>query len=125
MADNAIPLKATLVWTDYPGTPAAAVELVNDLNLTATDGVSTYKGNVYSGGQSTTGGTADARNVEECVRRNTPTVGLWTFRVQAAERPVRSADVRARRHRGPGERRRDRHAGQGHLRRAGQRSASA
>jgi subtilisin family serine protease len=88
VADNAIPLKASLVWTDYPGTPAAAVELVNDLNLTATDGTSTYKANVYSAGQSVTGGTADSRNVEECVRRNAPTVGLWTFRVQAQNVPI-------------------------------------
>ncbi len=88
VADNTIPLKASLVWTDYPGTPAAAVELVNDLNLTATDGAASYKGNVYTSGQSTTGGTADSRNVEECVRRNTPTVGLWTFRVQAQNVPI-------------------------------------
>lgn len=88
VAGGSIPLKATLVWTDYPGTPAAAVELVNDLNLTATDGVNTYRGNVYSGGQSNTGGTADARNVEECVRRNAPTVGLWTFRVSGQNIPL-------------------------------------
>jgi hypothetical protein len=88
VADNTIPLKVGLVWTDYPGTPIAAVELVNDLNLTATDGTSTYNGNVYSAGQSATGGTADSRNVEECVRRNAPTVGLWTFRVQAQNVPV-------------------------------------
>lgn len=87
VANNVLPLKAALVWTDYPGNPNAAVELVNDLNLTATDGTNTYKGNVYSGGQSATGGAADNRNVEECVRRNAPTVGLWTFRVEAANVP--------------------------------------
>lgn len=88
VAGNSIPLKASLVWTDYPGTPLAAVELVNDLNLTATDGSVTYKGSVYSGGQSVTGGTADNRNVEECVRRSSPTIGLWTFRVQAQNVPT-------------------------------------
>lgn len=88
VADNTIPLKASLVWTDYPGTPAASVELVNDLNLTATDGTVTYKGNVYSAGQSTTGGIDDSRNVEECVRRNNPTTGLWTFRVYARNVPA-------------------------------------
>ena len=87
VASNALPLKAAVVWTDYPGNPNAAVELVNDLNLTATDGVATYKGNVYSGGQSATGGAADGRNVEECVRRNTPTTGIWTFRIEAANVP--------------------------------------
>jgi hypothetical protein len=84
VASNAIPLKASLVWTDYPGNPSAGVQLVNNLNLSATDGVNTYKGNVYSSGQSQTGGTADALNVEENVQRNSPTVGLWTIRVEAA-----------------------------------------
>lgn len=87
VASNSVPLKASLVWTDYPGSPNASIELVNDLNLTATDGTNTYKGNVYSAGQSATGGNADARNVEENVRRNIPTVGLWTFRVEGANVP--------------------------------------
>lgn len=87
VASNAIPLKAALVWTDYPGNPNAAVQLVNDLNLVATDGTNTYKGNVYSSGQSQTGGVADARNVEECVRRNTPTLGRWTFRIEGLNVP--------------------------------------
>ena len=30
-------VRVTLVWTDYPGTPAAATELVNDLELTVID----------------------------------------------------------------------------------------
>jgi hypothetical protein len=88
VASNSIPLKAALVWTDYPGTPSASVELVNNLNLTATDGVNTYKGNVYSGGQSITGGSYDNLNVEECIRRNTPSTGLWTFRIEGANVPI-------------------------------------
>ena len=87
VASSVIPLKATLVWTDYPGNPNAAVELVNDLNLTASNGADTYKGNVYSGGQSQTGGTYDGRNVEENVRRNSPAVGVWTFRIDGANVP--------------------------------------
>ncbi len=87
IASNAIPVKAAVVWTDYPGNPNASVQLVNDLNLVVNDGVSSYKGNVYSAGQSITGGTADDRNVEECVRRNTPSTGIWTFRIEAANVP--------------------------------------
>jgi hypothetical protein len=88
VVDNSIPLKATLVWTDYPSTPEAALNLVNDLNLTATDPAATvYRGNVYSGGQSATGGTADTKNVEENVQRNTPATGTWVFRVSAANVP--------------------------------------
>jgi hypothetical protein len=88
VVDNTIPLKAAVVWSDYPSTPTAAINLVNDLNLLATDpSAVAYKGNVYSTGQSTTGGTADVKNVEECVQRNTPALGTWTFRITAANVP--------------------------------------
>lgn len=33
----AVPLQVTLVWTDYPGSPAAEKQLVNDLDLTVID----------------------------------------------------------------------------------------
>lgn len=88
VAAGDLPLKAALVWTDFAGSPAAAVQLVNDLNLTVTNGVETYKGNVYSGGQSQTGGSYDSRNVEECARRNAPSAGLWTVRVDAVNVPM-------------------------------------
>jgi hypothetical protein len=71
VSDNTQPLEFTLAWTDYPGSPAASVQLVNDLNLgvTAPDN-NVYRGNVftsYKPGYSTTGGTPDNRNVEETV----------------------------------------------------------
>lgn len=85
VASGAVPFEATLVWTDYPSTPAAAQNLVNDLHVTATEpGGAVYRGNVYSGGQSATGGTADTINVEECVQRNAPAAGTWILRVDAA-----------------------------------------
>jgi hypothetical protein len=88
VASSAVPLEATLVWTDYPSTPAAARNLVNDLHLTAVEpGGAVYRGNVYAGGQSAAGGAADTLNVEECVQRNTPTTGTWTIRVEAANIP--------------------------------------
>ncbi|MBN1810867.1 MAG: S8 family serine peptidase [Anaerolineae bacterium] len=33
VTDTSVPLRATLVWSDYPASPAAAVALVNDLDL--------------------------------------------------------------------------------------------
>lgn len=87
ITDASVPLMATLVWTDYASTPAAAINIVNNLNLTATAGATTYLGNVFSGGQSTTGGLADTKNVEECVRRTTPALGVWTLRIDAANIP--------------------------------------
>lgn len=49
-----------LVWTDPPGVADPA--LVNDLDLEVTVGGTTYKGNVFTGGVSTTGGSADTVN---------------------------------------------------------------
>ncbi|RPI79437.1 MAG: hypothetical protein EHM45_02910 [Desulfobacteraceae bacterium] len=37
VADNTKPLKITLAWTDYPGTPVAVGGLVNDLDLRLVD----------------------------------------------------------------------------------------
>ncbi len=82
------PLKITLVWTDYWGAANANPAIVNNLDLRVTSPTGTvYLGNVYSGGQSTPGGSADTRNVEECVRRNVPEIGNWTIRVTGTNVP--------------------------------------
>ena len=83
VTDPSQPLKVALVWTDYPGSPLAAVQLVNNLDLTVRNGATTYLGNRFTGGVSVTGGSADDRNVEECVRVASPASGLWTVRVNA------------------------------------------
>jgi hypothetical protein len=88
VANDATSLEVALCWTDYPGNPASAVQLVNNLDLTVTHGVETYKGNVYSGGFSTPGGSYDARNVEEAVLVRFPSVGLWTIRVDGTNVPA-------------------------------------
>ncbi|MEO8043192.1 MAG: S8 family serine peptidase, partial [Acidobacteriota bacterium] len=49
------PVRFTLVWTDPPA--AADPALVNNLDLTVTVGATIYKGNVFSGGVSVTGGS--------------------------------------------------------------------
>ncbi|MGB7055883.1 MAG: S8 family serine peptidase [bacterium] len=88
VASNAVPLRATLVWSDYPGAGGAGIKLVDNLDLTMTDPGSTqYKGNVYAGGQSTTGGSYDTLNVEECVRIDAPQSGNWTIRVTGVNVP--------------------------------------
>lgn len=61
-ADPARPFRVTLAWTDAPGSIVSSVALVNDLDLTVTAGGNTYKGNVFAGAQSSTGGTVDNRN---------------------------------------------------------------
>ncbi|HJS50794.1 MAG TPA: S8 family serine peptidase, partial [Pyrinomonadaceae bacterium] len=73
IADGSKPFRATLVWTDPPGTVDPA--LVNDLDLTVTIGNTVYRGNVFTGGLSATGGVADTRNNVEQVWRNGEAAG--------------------------------------------------
>ncbi|HPR63221.1 MAG TPA: S8 family serine peptidase [Thermoanaerobaculia bacterium] len=79
------PLEIHLVWTDPESTTLAAVNLVNNLDLEVVDpgGSTTYLGNVFSGGASTTGGSADFLNPVEGVLVPSPTTGMWTLRVKA------------------------------------------
>lgn len=65
VSSAAKPVRVTLVWTDPPGVGNPA--LVNNLDLTVTVGGTVYKGNVFSGGTSTTGGSYDTLNNVENV----------------------------------------------------------
>jgi hypothetical protein len=92
---GAEPFKVTLTWTDYPATPDspptsptignpaswAAPRLVNDLDLVVTGPSGTFRGNVFSGGVSTTGGSADRRNNIEQVLITAPAPGAYTVTV--------------------------------------------
>jgi hypothetical protein len=84
VVNSSIPLRIALAWTDTAAAPNANPTLVNDLNLEVTDPNGTYyRGNQYSGGQSEPNPAAwDNRNVEECVRVNSPATGTWTIRVR-------------------------------------------
>jgi len=68
--DETRPLRITLTWTDAPGSANASPALMNDLDLEVV-GVGpdnrTFKGNVFTGGFSATGGTFDTVNNVECV----------------------------------------------------------
>ena len=88
VVDGAVPLEVSLCWSDFPGSPAAAVQLVNNLDLTVSKGATVYKGNVYSGGVSITGSSYDNVNVEETVLVSSPATGLWTVRVAAPAVPI-------------------------------------
>lgn len=88
IASGSVPARFTLVWSDYPGAGGAGIKLVNNLDLTVTaPNNDQYKGNVYAGGQSTTGGSYDTLNVEECVRIDAPLTGNWTVRVSGVNVP--------------------------------------
>ncbi|MCC6130604.1 MAG: S8 family serine peptidase, partial [Acidobacteria bacterium] len=64
--DASKPFRVTLAWTDVPG-PTAGNAFVNNLDLTVSVSGNTYRGNVFTGANSTTGGTADIRNNSESV----------------------------------------------------------
>jgi hypothetical protein len=82
------PLRVTLVWTDPPPAPGAALALVNDLDLEVIGpGGTSYLGNVFMGGASAPGGAADTTNNVEQVWIPAPGVGTWTVRISGSSIP--------------------------------------
>ncbi len=82
IATSAEPFRVALAWTDVPG-PTTGNAYVNNLDLEVTVNGTLYRGNVFSGGGSTTGGTADVRNNLECVFLPAGTTGSITVTVKA------------------------------------------
>jgi subtilisin-like proprotein convertase family protein len=80
-------LKATLAWTDPPGTPGAARALVNDLDLKlhAPNGIvhQPWILDRANPGQAARRGTNRVDNVEQVVV-DSPVAGVWTARVHGA-----------------------------------------
>lgn len=88
VASSARPLEITLAWHDQHAALNASLTPVNDLNLRVTSPSGTvHRGNVFAGGQSTTGGAHDTLNNVERVRRNSPTTGTWKIEVLSANVP--------------------------------------
>jgi subtilisin family serine protease len=87
--DSGEMLVATLTWYDPPAAHSAAQAWINnlDLQLVSPQG-DTYLGNVFSGGFSQTGGTADSVNNVEQVRIEAPEVGEWTLRIVGENIPL-------------------------------------
>ncbi|MCP4166077.1 MAG: hypothetical protein GY759_09315 [Chloroflexi bacterium] len=82
IASSAQPFRVSLVWTDYPASESAAPALVNNLDLKVTaPNSSLYRGNVFSGGWSQTGGSGDSLNNVENVYIQSPATGVWTVAV--------------------------------------------
>lgn len=82
IVDSSKPFRVTLAWTDAPG-PTTGAPWVNNLDLEVTVGGVTYKGNVFSGANSTSGGTADGKNNVESVFLPAGTSGNYTVTVKA------------------------------------------
>ncbi len=77
------PFRVTLAWTDAPGSTTGN-SFVNNLDLEVTVGGQTYKGNVFSGASSATGGSADTRNNAESVFLPAGVSGTFTVRILAS-----------------------------------------
>lgn len=82
VASSTKPFRVTLAWTDSPG-PTSGNAFVNNLDLEVTVGGNTYKGNVFSGANSITGGSADVRNNVESVFLPAGVSGAFTVKVTA------------------------------------------
>ncbi len=61
ISNSSKPFNVTLAWTDAPGSTTGN-SFVNNLDLEVIVDGQTYKGNVFSGGYSISGGSADTRN---------------------------------------------------------------
>jgi hypothetical protein len=75
------PLRITVAWSDAPGSAGANPALVNDLDLVVQYNAQTYRGNVFSGGVSVPGGSADSLNNLENVFFFPPVTGDFTVSV--------------------------------------------
>jgi len=82
VTDTSKPFLVTLAWTDAPGSTTGSA-WKNNLDLSVTVGSTTYKGNVFTGGWSIAGGTADSRNNVEAVFLPSGTTGAFTVTVTA------------------------------------------
>ena len=80
---TAQPVRVTMAFTDSFG-PTTGNSYVNDLNLRVAAGSGTFKGNVFAGGRSVTGGSADPRNNLESVYLPAGTSGNFTVEVTGA-----------------------------------------
>jgi hypothetical protein len=82
IASGSAPFRVALAWTDVPG-PTTGNAYVNNLDLEVTVNGNLYRGNVFSGATSVTGGAADARNNLECVFLPAGTTGTFSITVRA------------------------------------------
>ncbi len=85
ISDPSKPFRVSLVWTDAPGSTTASQVYVNNLDLEVSLGDQVYKGNVFKGAFSISGGEADPRdNVENVFIA--PQSSNNTFRVKVIVR---------------------------------------
>jgi hypothetical protein len=82
IASSMAPFRVGLVWTDTPG-PTTGNAYVNNLDLQVNLNGTIYRGNIFTGANSTTGGAADFRNNAEFVFLAAGATGPFTITVTA------------------------------------------
>jgi hypothetical protein len=82
IASGSAPFRVVLTWTDIAG-PTTGNAYVNNLDLEVTVNGNLYRGNVFTGASSVTGGAADLRNNTECVFLPAGTTGSYSITVRA------------------------------------------
>jgi hypothetical protein len=83
IANPKAPFRVTVAWTDAPGSTTGAA-YNNDLDLTVTVGGNAYKGNVFNGAFSISGGSADPYDNVESVFLPAGVSGNFTVTITAA-----------------------------------------
>jgi len=83
VVDGTKPVRVTIAWTDAPGNTTGNA-YNNDLDLVVNIAGKSYKGNVFKGQFSTTGGSADPRNNVESVFLPAGVTGDFTVLITAA-----------------------------------------
>jgi hypothetical protein len=83
IVDGTKPFRVTIAWTDAPGNTTGNA-YNNDLDLVVNIGGKSYKGNVFKGQFSTTGGIPDAKNNVESVFLPAGVTGNFTVLITAA-----------------------------------------
>ena len=85
VASSSTPLRLSMVWTDYPGSTSAKVQLVNDLDIKVTSpSGQVYHGNDFSKPYDN---SVDRLNNVENVWIDSPEVGTYTIEVSAYNVP--------------------------------------
>ncbi len=80
ISSSSKPVRVTVAWTDAPGSTTGNA-YKNNLDLTVVVNGTTYRGNVFTGANSSAGGTADVRNNVESVFLPAGTTGNVTITV--------------------------------------------
>ena len=93
ITDDTVPLRATLVYTDFPGEVGSIEQLVNNLNLTLYPPSDKYRRYYQGNDFENTGEIDNCNNVEGCIIEPSQVLtGVWTIKVVGSDVPEAPQD---------------------------------